>query len=664
MLALFGLAAPAGAATFCVNSAATLKTALSTAATNGADDEVHIVQGTYVGNFVYASTQVNKLSVLGGYTAGCASRVLNPVNTILDGNQTNTVLVLSAPDLAAAFLVEGLTLRNGKRTTDDGYGGGLYANSDGTVMVKRNRIENNKVTAFFSYGGGACIEATTATLTDNSITGNTSTYGGGVYLGATTATLTNNSITGNTASYGGGTSIRYAHTAALTNNSIKNNTGRNQGGGVEILHGDIVTLANNSITGNTSADGGGAYIDYGFYFGTSTATLRLTNNSIVGNSADLGGGLNLRLTDSETALSATLYNNLFLDNVADENNGADIEIENDGDGDYLPTPVTLRANNFDQTPIGFAITLPITIPPGNLNGVDPLFANQAAGDLHLRAGSPMIDAGYPATPDLPATDLGGGPRLLGAAVDIGAYEFNDGSGTPDFQVSAMVLTPGSPFANTSFSAAITVRNRGTLAGVPGTLQVWANQSAQPPCGALGHKSVTLTSLAPGTTRTVTVSGLAAGASGSKTLRAFVDSKCQARELDETNNQLAKTYTVKPPAPDFLVTSMVVSPGNPLARGTFNLAVTVKNQGAVSGDGGYLDVWVNQPTVQTCGADGNDYASIGTLAANATKTLTFSGLRAGAAGAKTLRAYVDSWCDTTESTEANNQAVKQVTVIIP
>ena len=88
-LALLGRQAPANAAQFCVTSAASLQTALTTAASNGADDEVRIVQGTYVGNFVYASTQANNLSVLGGYTVGCAGRVLDPANS--DSRQNKIV---------------------------------------------------------------------------------------------------------------------------------------------------------------------------------------------------------------------------------------------------------------------------------------------------------------------------------------------------------------------------------------------------------------------------------------------------------------------------------------------------------------------------------------------------------------------------------------------
>lgn len=55
---------------------------------------------------------------------------------------------------------------------------------------------------------------------------------------------------------------------------------------------------------------------------------------------------------------------------------------------------------------------------GNQSG-EPLFAD---GDYRPAAGSPTIDAGAP-DPDSGSVDLDGRPRTLGAAPDIGAYEF-------------------------------------------------------------------------------------------------------------------------------------------------------------------------------------------------------------------------------------------------
>jgi hypothetical protein len=73
---------------------------------------------------------------------------------------------------------------------------------------------------------------------------------------------------------------------------------------------------------------------------------------------------------------------------------------------------------------------------GNLD-TDPPFVDAASGDLHLSEGSPCIDVGN--TYDLPVDTadldddgdltedippaLDGNPRVVGAAVDMGAYEF-------------------------------------------------------------------------------------------------------------------------------------------------------------------------------------------------------------------------------------------------
>jgi hypothetical protein len=59
-----------------------------------------------------------------------------------------------------------------------------------------------------------------------------------------------------------------------------------------------------------------------------------------------------------------------------------------------------------------------------LPGRDPLFANPAAYDFRLTAGSPAIDAGI-AVSGLTA-DLSGASRPAGAAVDLGAYEYSAG----------------------------------------------------------------------------------------------------------------------------------------------------------------------------------------------------------------------------------------------
>jgi alpha-tubulin suppressor-like RCC1 family protein len=234
---------------------------------------------------------------------------------------------------------------------------------------------------------------------------------------------------------------------------------------------------------------------------------------------------------------------------------------------------------------------------------------------------------------------------------------------PDFAVTNITLNPSAPLANGTFSASITVKNRGTAAGTPGTLEVWANQPEVQGCGALGDQSLALTALAAGAKQTVKVSGLPAGAAKYQTLRIVVDNQCQTAESDEANNQSVKSYrVVTRPVADFVVTDIVLTPNRPSANGTFSAAVTVKNQGSGSADAGTLAVWVDQPAVPTCAATGDAAAVIGLLAPGAKRTLTLSGLSAGATGAKSLRAYADSDCTTPEAYDGNNQRVKAYSVV--
>jgi hypothetical protein len=67
--------------------------------------------------------------------------------------------------------------------------------------------------------------------------------------------------------------------------------------------------------------------------------------------------------------------------------------------------------------------------PNGINGGDPKFVDFSTYDFRLLAGSPLIDAGDPDIEVL--SDFIGTIRPLGAAPDIGAYEYDDGSPPPD-----------------------------------------------------------------------------------------------------------------------------------------------------------------------------------------------------------------------------------------
>jgi parallel beta-helix repeat protein len=491
---MFGMSHATYAATFCVSTPDELQIALTTAASNGEDDEVQVVQGTYVGNFTFISGEEFDLSIEGGYTASCASRVVDPTNTVIDANSTGNVLALVSNNVVD-FMIDGLTVQNGNATENSrsSNGGGLYsATAEGEVTLSNNLISGNKAK---DHGSGVYIEgAATVTLVDNAITDNkTKKYndgdGGGVYFGSSsTVTLTGNDINGNTANgngggvyfgssstvtltgndingnSGGGVYFGSSSTVTLTGNDINGNSGggvffaekntgtltdnvingntanNNNGGGVYFAKNSTVTLTSNVINGNAANyDGGGVYVNSsktailiinnvisantvngnggGLYIQQPDTTI-LTNNTITSNMANKnGGGVWLKLKDDTD--SADIYNNIIWNNNA-VTQGNDLYINNDGNGNFTPSPLNLFNNDFDQSISGAYIAIPITIDPSNLNNLDPLFVDD--GDYHLQAGSPCIDAGDNAAPSLPTTDKDGNPRIVNNIVDIGAYE--------------------------------------------------------------------------------------------------------------------------------------------------------------------------------------------------------------------------------------------------
>jgi len=266
------------------------------------------------------------------------------------------------------------------------------------------------------------------------ITGNN---GGGLYLSNSSATITNNTITGNTAEYGGGLRLGSSSSPTIANNTITGNSADECGGGLYLAYSSP-TIANNTITGNDASYGGGLYL--GYYSPT------IANNTITGNDASYGGGLYLYRSSPTIANTIVAFNSSGIHQ----------------DYDHPGTP-TLRYNCvYGNTAYDYSGPDDPTGTDGNISanpvfvqdpepGPDGLWGTEDddLGDLRLLSGSPCIDAGDndgvpPDTPDLDGDldteeplplDLAGGPRFLDdpqtpdtgnglpPIVDMGAYEF-------------------------------------------------------------------------------------------------------------------------------------------------------------------------------------------------------------------------------------------------
>jgi len=347
-----------------------------------------------------------------------------------------------------------------ERNATPGSGGGLYLDTGGSATVSNNRFSENGAGSFES-GGGAFIDAFTGSILfqDNVLVENVAYYGGGCAIDAYNATVevTGNTVSDNTAATAGGGLVAtndYGDTLLDGNLVTGNKAISGSGGGISagsvVLAGSTyvggqVTLQNNTIRQNHSGGvGGGAAIGnsldvlainnlvadnttYGDGGGLSVASragvVTLVNNTLARNeglnTGPQGGGLSIELGDNYDATAdARLYNNIVYGNLIDREY-ADIALENHPNLTQVYGTVTAYNNDYvwlAQDVLSYTVDL-----DGNIHA-DPFFADPYAGNYRLTTGSPCLDAGDDAAPDLPTLDRAGQPRIGGAQVDMGAYE--------------------------------------------------------------------------------------------------------------------------------------------------------------------------------------------------------------------------------------------------
>jgi predicted outer membrane repeat protein len=329
-------------------------------------------------------------------------------NTIIDGNATDRVFEIQPGVIAE---ISGVTIQNGNSTSSfAGSGGGGLVVDHGTLTLTNSTVSGN--TTSHAHGGGIAVYFGTLTLTNSTVSDNTARYYGGGITNSRDAivTLTNSTVSGNAADYGGGgiagsdftltnstvsgnTTIYsgggiFGWDFTLTNSTLSGNTARYNGGGI---FGSYFTLTNSTVSGNTASYGGGGGLWGGFF--------SLTNSTVSGNTAYYGGGIEVYNGTS------TLTNTIVADNAVDNCKGS---------------VVSLNYNLTDDTSCGFTEPSDLVVADAMLG---PLQDNGGPTETHnLLPGSPAIDAGSANCPP-PATDQRGVLRPQGADCDIGSVEF-------------------------------------------------------------------------------------------------------------------------------------------------------------------------------------------------------------------------------------------------
>jgi hypothetical protein len=308
----------------------------------------------------------------------------------------------------------------------------LYGGFNGTETHRAQRDWKANVTVL---DGQQTTNVVTASLVDkfSSIDGFTiqngkAWIGGGIFCQAASPTITHNVIIGNTASYGGGLGCRdlifdFPANPVVIGNSFVANTAiasvprTGFGGGLYMASSRGIFASNlivsNITTGLTATGPGGA--GGGIFCASSTPSI--INNTIVDNISGVQGTNGLGGGIYGEAGSGVIANNI----VAFGSSGIYLH------GTLRPSYRLQLLNNcvFGNSTNNYAAEqADVTFDPTGTNGnisVDPLFLNPTK-DFHLRGDSPCLDTGDDTLIQADWLDLDGQPRILGAPVDMGAYE--------------------------------------------------------------------------------------------------------------------------------------------------------------------------------------------------------------------------------------------------
>lgn len=429
LTALACLAVPAvsSAATFTVNTTAdgpgecavagatcTLRGALS-AATGGepGTNTVVVPAGTY-------NLSEGELTI-GAFAGGTVSVVgAGARKTIVNAGGASRVLQTEA----ATTVIEGLTLTGGAATE---LGGEEFAGDGGGLLVYDS--------------------AESAILRGVSVSGNTAMLnGGGVAAPPESGSMVGKSVT--------------VEGSTISGNKVS-------GGAVEALGGGLYALGelkmvNSTVAGNVAESAVGLQEGGGVLAGPSTTEVATTstaivNSTIAGNSVGMGGtggGLSIYNPGGVIAPSSSLTNTILYGNKV-------------GDAESNCGPLTITAKN-DLSGDASCMFTDTASKKSTNPLLGPLADNGGETDtLALAAGSPAIDAGT--AEGCPATDQRGVARPVGAACDIGAYEYQPPAATPPAPPAAAAsadlrLTikakPKKPRAGKKVTFTVTVKNAG------------------------------------------------------------------------------------------------------------------------------------------------------------------------------------------------------------
>ncbi|EFO81529.1 polymorphic outer membrane protein [Oscillochloris trichoides DG-6] len=274
-------------------------------------------------------------------------------------------------------------------------GGGMYNTTSHPSLTRVSFLQNQAFTDDGeAAGAGMYNEFSDPLLTDVAFVGNHSGhFGGGMYNFQSDPQITHAVFQANQALYGGGMH-NSAISAPVMDRVRFHANSATYGGAMANLGGNPI-LVSVEMQQNLATQGGAIHNSY-----SSSPLLR--NVTISGNSAQQGGGL-YNDTSTPEVVNSIIWGNSAPTGPTIINTGV--------------TVTTLRHSLIEGSGGSAAWEATFGVDGGANLDADPRFVTTT--NLRLQADSPALDAGENGT-DL--WDLDDQPRLVGVAVDLGAYE--------------------------------------------------------------------------------------------------------------------------------------------------------------------------------------------------------------------------------------------------
>jgi len=278
-------------------------------------------------------------------------------------------------------------------------GGAMYFNNSTPSIVDCNIISNESQ---WSGAGLAFINGSGGTVSNCNIESNMTTIanqmGGGIYCNLSSPTITDTTITGNTTKIGGGIACELNASPTLTNCRIINNTAAYDAGGLFAVDSCAPTLINCIVADNQTLGDSPGYGQGGAMYLANDSSATLKNCTIANNTADASTGGIYTFVATVSLTNCIVWSN----------SGTQLNLDTDSSATYCDVQGGYTGTgNIDQ---------------------NPLFIYEVTGNYHLQQTSPCVDTASNTAASGITTDIDGDDRIIDGdgdatdTVDMGADE--------------------------------------------------------------------------------------------------------------------------------------------------------------------------------------------------------------------------------------------------